>query len=163
MKLTKLLLAVALVTSVSFVGCKPKDADIQAAIEAKAKADTDLAPITVSVAHGVATLSGELKTEAAKAKIPALSDGVKGLESTTDNTTVASPVASSIPPTITADDPLTKSVTDATKDYPTVKAAVKDGIITVTGTIAADKWRKLKMNLDGLHPKKVDGSALTIK
>jgi len=166
MKLTKLLLFTAIMTSVTFVSCKPKDADIQAAIESKVKADADLSAVTVAVSDGVATLSGQLKDDAAKAKVSELSKEVKGLKSTTDNTTVmaaAAPAQAATTPTIIADDPLTKSVTDATKDYPSVKATVKDGIIAVTGTIAPDKWKKLKMSLDGLHPKKVDGSALTIK
>lgn len=162
MKFTKLLMAIA-ITSVGLVSCKPKDADIQAAIETKAKADPDLSAVTVQVKDGVATLGGELKNEAAKAKIPSLSTDVKGLSSTVDNTTVTPPAVPAQPVVITADDPLNKAVTDATKDYPTVKASVKEGVVTVTGSIAADKWRKLKMNLDGLHPKKVDGSALTIK
>ncbi len=163
MKFTKLLLTIAITATVGLAGCKPNDAAIQAAMETKAKADTDLSALSVVVKDGVATLGGELKTEAAKAKIPSLSTDVKGLKSTIDNTTVAVPVAAQAPIVITADDPLTKAVTDATKDYPTITATVKEGVIAVTGTIAADKWKKLKMNLDGLHPKKVDGSALTIK
>jgi len=164
MKLTKLLMAVAIVTTTSFVSCKPKDDDIKTAIEAKIKADADLAPVAVDVKDGVATLSGQVKDDAAKAKVPTLTADVKGVKSTTDNTSVMPPPPPPpAPVVITADDPLTKSVTDATKDYPTVKATVKEGVIAVTGTIAADKWKKLKMSLDGLHPKKVDGSALTIK
>ena len=166
MKLTKLLMAVAIVTTVSFVSCKPKDEDIKAAIEAKIKVDADLAPVAVDVKDGVATLSGQVKDDAAKAKVPMLTADVKGVKSTTDNTSLMPPPPPPPPPApvvITADDPLTKSVTDATKDYPTVKATVKEGVIAVTGTIAPDKWKKLKMSLDGLHPKKVDGSALTIK
>ena len=164
MKFTKLLMVAAIVTSVSLVSCKPKDADIKAAMEAKVKADPDLSTVMVDVKDGVATLSGELKDNSAKAKVPELSKDVKGLKSTTDNTTVMAPPPAPVAPVvITADDPLTRAVTDATKDYPTVRASVKDGVIAVTGQIAADKWRKLKMSLDGLHPKKVDGSALTIK
>ena len=163
MKFTKLLLAIAITATVGLVSCKPKDADIQAAIENKAKADADLSAVTVDVKDGVATLGGELKNEGAKAKIPSLSADVKGLKSTVDNTTVAPSAIPAAPVVVAADDPLSKAVTDATKDYPTVKASVKEGVVTVTGTIAAEKWRKLKMNLDGLHPKKVDGSTLTIK
>lgn len=163
MKLTKVLMAIAIVTTVSFVSCKPKDADIKTAIEAKIKANPDLSTVSVDVKDGVATLSGELKDEAAKAKVPELSKDVKGLKSTADNTTVAPAPVIVAPPVITADDALTKSVADATKDYPTVKASVKDGVISVTGQISADKWKKLKIALDGLKPKKVDASALKIK
>ena len=163
MKLTKLLLAVTIFGALSFTGCKPKDADIKTAIQEKLKSNPELAPVNVEVIDGVATLSGEVKEEAAKMKIADLTKDVKGLKSTTDNTTVAAAPVQFTPPVIVADDPLTKSVNDATKDYPGVKATVNDGVIAVTGEITAAKWKKLKMNLDGLHPKKVDGNALTIK
>jgi hypothetical protein len=39
MKLTKLLTAVAIVTTLGFLSCAPKDADIKASVEAKLKAD----------------------------------------------------------------------------------------------------------------------------
>ncbi|MEO5892058.1 MAG: BON domain-containing protein [Ferruginibacter sp.] len=163
MKMTRLLTVLAIVATVSFVSCKPKDADIKTAIETKLKAEPDLSPVTVNVTDGVATLTGELKNDAAKSKVADLTKDVKGVKSVNDNTTVAPPPVVEKPVEITPDDPLSKGVMDATKDYPSVKASVNAGVITVTGTIAADKWKKLKMSLDGLHPKKVDGSALTIK
>ena len=53
MKLTKLLMAVAIVTTVSFVSCKPKDADIQTAVEAKLKTMPNmLTGATVDVKDG---------------------------------------------------------------------------------------------------------------
>jgi hypothetical protein len=54
-------------------------------------------------------------------------------------------------------------VKDATKDFPEIAATVKEGVIAVTGEITAARWKALKMTLDGLKPKKVDGSALKIK
>ncbi|MEJ7586611.1 MAG: BON domain-containing protein [Ferruginibacter sp.] len=163
MKMIRLLALVAIMATFTLTGCKPKDADIKTAIETKLNSDPDLSAVMVNVSDGVATLSGELQTTAAKARIQDLTKDVKGVKSVTDNTTVALPPVATAPPVIAADDPLTKGVTDATKDHPTVKATVQDGVVTVTGTIAADKWKKLKMTLDGLNPKKVDGSALTIK
>ena len=68
MKFTKLLLVLAISTTVGLVSCKPKDADIQTAMETKAKADADLATITVQVTDGVATLGGELKDRLQKQK-----------------------------------------------------------------------------------------------
>ena len=53
-------------------------------------------------------------------KIDEITKEVKGLTATTDNTTVANTSAQFTPPVIITDDPLTKSVTDATKDYPGV-------------------------------------------
>lgn len=164
MKLTKLLMALAIVTTVSFVSCKPKDADIQAAVEAKINAMPDMVKgATVAVKDGVATLTGECKDEMCKAACDKAASEVKGVKSVVSNFTLAAPPVVFVPPVIIADDPLTKTVTDAVKDYPGITASVKDGVVAVTGTISADKWKKLKMSLDGLHPKKVDGTGLTIK
>ncbi len=164
MKLRKLLMAIAIVTTVSFVSCKPKDADIQAAVEAKINAMPDMVKgATVAVKDGVATLTGECKDEMCKAACDKAASEVKGVKSVVSNFTLAAPPVVFVPPVITADDPLTKSVADATKDYPGITASVKDGVISLTGPISADKWKKLKMALDGLHPKKVDGTGLTIK
>jgi hypothetical protein len=164
MKLTKLLMAVAIVTTLGFVSCSPKDADIQAAIETKIKAMPDMVTgATVEVKDGVATLSGECKDEMCKAACEKAASGVKGVKSVVSNFTIMAPPPAAAPVTITADDPLTKGVADATKDFPGVTAAVNDGVISVTGEISKDNWKKLKMTLDGLHPKKVDGTGLTIK
>lgn len=161
MKLTKVLLAVAVSASVGFIGCKPKDADLQKSIQEK-----EPAYVSVTVLDAVATLSGDAPDAAAKTSAGDIAQGVKGVKSVTNNLVVAPPPPPPpvvAPVVITLDDPLTKAVTDATKDFPTVQATVKEGVITVTGEISADKWKKLKMSLDGLKPKKVDGSALTIK
>lgn len=164
MKLTKLLMAIAIMTTVSFVSCSPKDADIQADIETKLKAMPDMVKgATVEVKDGVATLSGECKDEMCKAACEKTAKEVKGVKSVVSNFTIAAAPAAVAPVVVTADDPLTKAVADATKDYPGVTASVKDGVVSVTGEITKDKWKKLKMALDGLHPKKVDGTGLTIK
>lgn len=164
MKLTKLLMAIAIVSTASFVSCSPKDADVQAAVEAKINAMPDMVKgATVTVKDGVATLTGECKDEMCKAACDKAASEVKGVKSVVSNFTLAAPPVVFVPPVITADDPLTKSVADATKDYPGITATVKDGVISLTGPISADKWKKLKMALDGLHPKKVDGTGLTIK
>jgi hyperosmotically inducible periplasmic protein len=164
MKMTKLLMAIAIITTVSFVSCSPKDADIQAAIETKIKAMPDMVTgATVAVKDGVATLGGECKDEMCKAACEKAATETKGVKSIVSNFTIMAPPAVVAPVVITADDPLTKAVADATKDYPGVTATVKDGVVSVTGEISKDKWKKLKMALDGLHPKKVDGTGLTIK
>lgn len=160
-------MAVAIVSTVSFVSCSPKDADIQTAVEAKINAMPDMVKgATVAVKDGVATLTGECKDEMCKAECEKAAKEVKGVKSIVSNFNIAPPPPPPVvaaPPVITADDPLTKAVTDAVKDYPGITASVKDGVVAVTGTISADKWKKLKMSLDGLHPKKVDGTGLTIK
>ncbi|MBC7866061.1 MAG: BON domain-containing protein [Gloeobacteraceae cyanobacterium ES-bin-316] len=161
MKIFKVLPALVLVAGLAFTGCKPKDADIKASIEKSLKETPATAAVMVMVNEGVATLSGEVADAATKTALEAKVKGMKGVKSVQDNTTLPVPVVAT-PPTITADDPLTSAVRDATKDYPEVTATVADGVVKVTGAITAAKWKSLKMALDGLKPRKVDGSALTI-
>src|SRR5687767_882153 len=162
-KFSRLLLlfaTVALISSTS-PGCKSKvkDADVKTAVEAALRANPETAGLMVDVKDGVATVSGEAKDEAAKAKATELATAVKGVKSVENNVSVALPPP---PVEITADDPLTSAVKDATKDYPTVTATVKDGVISVSGELKSDSWKKLKMTLDGLKPKKVDASGLKV-
>lgn len=162
-KLSRLLLlfgTVALISS-TIPGCKSKvnDADVKTAVETALQANPETAGLMVDVKDGVATVSGEAKDEAAKAKATELATAVKGVKSVENNVSVAPPPP---PVEITADDPLTSAVKDATKDYPTVTATVKDGVISVSGELKSDSWKKLKMTLDGLKPKKVDASGLKV-
>lgn len=83
----------------------------------------------------------------------------------TDNTvdTAAMAPATVAPaPVVAPDDALTTGVTDATKDYPGVKASVNDGEITLTGSIQRSKLANLMMSLNSLKPKKINNQ-LTIK
>lgn len=162
-KLSRLLLlfgTVALISS-TIPGCKSKvnDADVKTAVETALQANPETAGLMVDVKDGVATVSGEAKDEAAKAKATELATAVNGVKSVENNVSVAPPPP---PVEITADDPLTSAVKDATKDYPTVTATVKDGVISVSGELKSDSWKKLKMTLDGLKPKKVDASGLKV-
>ena len=87
----------------------------------------------------------------------------KTAKTDTDTTVVRdTPAAAPAPVTIAADDELTKGVKDATKDFPGVTAAVKDGEVTLTGDITRDKLQTLMMSLNSLHPKKINNQ-LTIK
>ncbi len=80
-----------------------------------------------------------------------------------NNLTIAPPPPPPAPVQISGDDQLNKGITDALKDFPTVKATAKDSIITVTGEATAANWKKIKIALDGLKPKKVDAKELKIK
>ena len=158
-------MAIAIVTTVSFVSCKPKDTDVQTAIETKLKAKPDMGNVTVDVKDGIATINGVCKDDMCKADCGKIAADEKGVKSVVNNLTIASvapTTPTTAPVTIAADDPLAKSVTDATKDYPTVNASVNNGIITLTGEIKKASLPKLMMALNGLHPKKVDNK-LTVK
>ena len=160
--LTSFILVAFALTAIGFTSCKKKakDADIKAAIETALKADPMAANTMVSVEKGVATITGECKDEMCKTHCADLVKAIKGVTNVVNNCTVAPPPP---PVLIAADDPLTKSVTDAVKDIPGVVAVVKDGIITLTGEISKDKLQKLMMVLQSLKPKKVDASALVKK
>ena len=164
MKKWMLYLTTLLIMAVAHQSCKskPKDADLQkAATEAVAKV-TDMGPAPmITVKDGVATLTGEVKDEAAKAAFAAALGGIAGIKEVKNETTVAPPPAPA-PVTITADDPLTKAVNDVLKDYNTVKAEIKDGVVTLTGEIQRSNLQKLMVTLNALKPKKIENK-LTIK
>ncbi|MFD2864089.1 hypothetical protein [Mucilaginibacter antarcticus] len=67
----------------------------------------------------------------------------------------------SAPVEIAPDDELTKNTKDATKDFPGVTADVKDGEITLSGSITRERLQQLMMSLNTLHPKKINNN-LTI-
>ncbi|MBN8835080.1 MAG: transport-associated protein [Niastella sp. SCN 39-18] len=159
MKMTKVFLALLVAGTVSFVSCKPKDADVKASVDKVLVINPDYSNAVVTVTDGVATLTGEVKDDATKAALEASVKNVKGVKSVVNNTVVPAPVA---PPVIAADDPLTAAVKDATKDYPGVMATVKDGVISLTGTIEKSKLVKLMQALNGLNPKSIDNK-LTVK
>ncbi len=159
MKIFKLIPALVLVAGLSFVGCKPKDADIKTSVENNLKKNADAANVMVMVNEGVATLSGEVKDEATKAAVETTTKDTKGVKSVVNNTTVAMAFT---PPVITADDPLMSAVKDATKDHPTVTATVADGVVTLTGSIEKSKLQSLMQTLNSLKPKKIDNQ-LTVK
>ena len=165
-KISKLLLllgAVAIISS-TITSCKSKvkDEDVKTNIETALRANPETAGLMVDVKEGVATISGEAKDEAAKAKATELATAVKGVKSVENNVAIAAPPPPPAAVEITADDSLMTKVKDATKDFPTVTATVKDGVIAVSGELKSDSWKKLKMSLDGLKPKRVDASGLKI-
>lgn len=156
--------ATALV-AVSVSSCKsgPKDADIEKQVTEKAAAVSgDASGVSGSVKDGVVTLSGSFKDEASKDAFETTVKAIPGVKSVVNNSTVMPPppVATG-PATINGDDVLSKGVTDATKDFPTVKATVKDSVITLTGEIKKASLPKLMMTLHSLKPKKIDNQLTT--
>ncbi|MBX3253725.1 MAG: BON domain-containing protein [Chitinophagaceae bacterium] len=153
-------LAIAAFVSLSLFSCKSgvKDADIEAKIQANAA----LSHVAATVKDGVVTLSGEAKDEADKANAEAAVTAIEGVKQVVNNLTIAPPPPPP-PVIISGDDQLNKGIADALKDFPTVQATAKDSIITVTGETTAANWKKIKIALDGLRPKKVDPKGLKIK
>lgn len=156
-------IALLLLLSVSSCKNKPKDADIQAAIEKILKADPDMTNTMVTVKDGVATLTGECKDEACKTKCSDAVKTVAGVTSVVNNCTVAPAPAPVVPP---VSDALSQAITDALKDFPTVKSELKDGVLTLTGEITKDKMQKMMMGLNALKTmglKKIESAGLVKK
>ena len=161
MKVTKGLAVIMFALAVGFVSYKPKDADIKTAVEQAISAIPDAAGATIEVKDGIATITGEFKDETARIAAETAAKAVKGVKSVVNNGTVAAPVVVA-PVEVSADAALISAVADAVKDFGTVKADVKDGIITLTGEIQKTNLPKLMMSLNALKPKKVDNK-LTVK
>ncbi|ETZ22408.1 BON domain-containing protein [Pedobacter sp. V48] len=160
MKLTKVFAVVPILAISLMVSCGPNDADIQAKVTETLKT---VPGISAQVKEGVLTLSGNVSDAAAKTAAEAAVKEEKGIKSIVNNITITPSLSSVVAPiAMAADEALTKAVRDATKDYQGVTAVVKDGIISLKGTLSADKWKRLKMTLDGLGPKKVDASGISI-
>lgn len=145
---------------VGAISCKPKvsDADLKAKIET---VTADHPNVVVSVKDGAVTLSGTVASEEDRSRLEEVAKNAdpNNVKSVANELTVeAAPII-----TNTDDADLTAKVADATKDYPSVKAEVSSGIITVTGSIEQTRVQPLKMALDALNPKKVDMSGLTVK
>ncbi|RKR11979.1 osmotically-inducible protein OsmY [Flavobacterium sp. 90] len=159
MKVKSILLGLCL--AFSLVACGPKDADIQKEIAAKISA---LPGVDVTVKDGVATISGICKDEALKQNAESIVKGIKGVKSVVNNCEIAAPepVATEAPVEINPDAVLTTSVNDVVKTYSGVTAAIKDGVVTLTGTIKKEQLPNLIKSVQELKPKKVENK-LTIK
>lgn len=156
MKIFKSLAFIALIVIMGISGCKPKDTDIKSAVEKSMASVPELTGATVDVKEGVVTLGGELKDETAKTLAETTAKIVKGVKSVTNSITIKAPVV------IAVDEVLIKNVADAAKDYPTVVAQVKDGVVSLTGEIKKEALPKLMMALSALKPKQI-ANKLTVK
>jgi hyperosmotically inducible periplasmic protein len=151
MKLKKLLMAAAIVTTVSFVSCKPKDADIQTAVEAKLKTMPDMmtTAAVVSVTDGIATLSGECKDEMCKAACEKAAGEVKGVKSVVNNFTIPAPPPPPPPPaslTTALDAATQQKVKDGLKDIKGVTVEFSGEKAVLTGEVSkADRMKIMQM------------------
>lgn len=162
MKITKIFFALFFSASILFFSCKPKDSDVQAKITEKFAATSELTGASATVTDGVATLTGEVKDDAAKTQAETTAKDIKGVKSVVDNLTVTPPPPPPLSTVINPDSTLTQGVTDATKDFPTVTATVNNGVITLTGNIKRSDLPKLMQSLSSLKPGKINNQ-LTIK
>lgn len=160
MNLKQTAFAFALVAGITtgMTSCKSQE---KKDAETKAKIEAAVPGVTVEVKDGVATLSGEMTDDAAKATAEEAVKKVEGVKSVVNNTTV--PVAPApAPVTINPDEALITAANAAVKDYTGVTVAVKDGIVTLTGEIKKADLPKLMQAVNEIKPKKVENK-LTVK
>ena len=147
--------ALALSFALTLTACGPKDADIKTGVD---QAIAGAQGVTAAVANGVVTISGQFADEATKASTEAAVKAVKGVKSVVDNATITPPA----PVVISPDDSLKTNVAAALKDFPTLSADVKDGVVTLTGEIKRADLPKAMQALSALKPKKIENKA-TVK
>ena len=145
--------ALALTVSFASTSCKKKVSDAELQSQATTVV-TSNPNSTVEVKDGVAHLSGTFADQAAKDQMVASLKAIPGIKDVMDMSTVA-PAAPAV--VVNAVDPANmQKVTDALKDFPSVKAEVVNSELTITGTVSAMQARKIKESVDALQVGKVN-------
>ena len=151
MKLTKFAMAAALLTTIAFTSCKPKDSEIKANVEAALKADMKMANTMVDVNDGKVTLSGECTDDACKAKCESTAAGVKGVKPPViNNLTVAAPMVTEPAPASTTtvlDAATQQKVKDGLKDINGVTVDFTADKAVIKGTVTAANRMKIMQML----------------
>ncbi len=147
MKLTKLLMAVMVSATMLFVSCKPKDADIKAAVETALKADPMMSGTTVDVKDGVVTIGGICKDDACKAMCEKTVLAVKGVKSAVNNCTVAPPPPPPPASITTMLDAATQQIVkDGLKDIKGVAVEFAGDIAVLSGEVTkANRMKIMQM------------------
>ena len=146
-----------------FVSCKPKDADIKAAVEKALKADPMMSNTTVDVKDGVVTMGGECKDDACKAMCEKTVHDVKGVKSIVNNCTVAAPPPPPPASLSTAIDAAKQQIIkDGLKDMPGVTVEFVGDKAVLKGAVT-DKQRLTIMQLLASAKVLSESSGLTEK
>ena len=157
-KIGRIMVGLAIFSSTTFIACKPKDADIQKTV---ATAVAAYPGVNVTVTDGVATITGEVADEATRTAVETAAKAVKGVKSVANSLTVPPPPP---PVVINPDETLQQTVGAAISgmNLSKVQAAVKDGVVTLTGEIKKADLPTLMQKLNELKPKSIENK-LTIK
>jgi osmotically-inducible protein OsmY len=142
----------ALFLGVSLNSCKPSDRKLQAAVEAVLKAIPDAPPdLTSAVKDGVVTLAGTVETEEDRTAIETAVKAVKGLKGITNNIRIAPPIV------VHPDEEIFNTISEAlaAAGFDKVAAAVRDGIVTLTGESDKADLEKIMQIAGEAYPKQV--------
>lgn len=151
MKKSFAIATLALAVSLGSISCKKKvsDADLTTKTSTVVAANPSA---SVEVKDGEAHLSGVFNSEAERDDMIAKLKATEGIKSVHDMTTIAAPVA-----VVSAVDPaIQQKVTDAVKDFPSVKVSVVNDELTLTGDVSSLQARKIKESVDALKVGKVN-------
>jgi hyperosmotically inducible protein len=159
MKIKQVIASLFFIAAASLFSCKPKDADINSHVSTAVKNDD----VDVKVNDGVVTLSGEVKTPAAKAKAETEARSVEGVTSVVNEITITPPPPPTVPaPEVGDDDKLNREVQAVIVPFKDVHATVSDGVVTLTGKISRPGLVLLMPKIAGLFPRKIENK-LVIK
>lgn len=145
--MTAITLILALGTSIA--SCKKvNDADVQKAAQEVLMADPALESVVVTVKEQVATLTGIVEDDTARAAAESAVAAVENVKSVVNRIDVVPPA----PDYSELDASINAALADALKDYATVTATVQDGVITLTGEIKERDLPTLMEKLNALNP-----------
>ena len=153
MKKTFAMAALALAISFGSIACKKKVSDAELTTQATTVV-TSNPNATVEVKEGTAHLSGTFADEASRDAMIAQLKAIPGIKEVMDMSSIEAPVPIE---TVSAVDPaVQQKVTDAVKDFPSVKVEVVNGELTLTGDVSPAQARKIKESVDALQAGKVN-------
>jgi osmotically-inducible protein OsmY len=161
MKAFRFMTAITLVLALgmSVASCKKvNDADVQKAAQEVLMADPALAGVVVTVQEQVATLTGIVDDDVAKAAAESAVAAVENVKSVVNHIEVVPPA----PDYSELDAAINAALADAMKDHATVTAAVENGVITLTGEIRERDLPTLMQKLNALNPVQIVNN-LTVK
>ena len=134
------------------------DADVQNAAQELVASNPELEGVLVTVENKVATLTGTVADEATKTYAESTVAGVENVKSVINQIEVVPPA----PDYTFLDESINAALVDVIKEYKTVIASVKDGIITLKGDIKENELPALKEKLNALNPVQIVDST-TVK
>ncbi|QDP85724.1 BON domain-containing protein [Chryseobacterium sp. SNU WT5] len=153
MKKTIAMATLALAVSFGSIACKKKVSDAELQTQATTVV-TSNPNASVEVKDGQAHLSGTFADKASKDAMIASLKAIPGVKDVHDMSTIAEPVV--VETTAAVDPANVQKVTDALKDFPSVKAEVINGELTLTGNVSPAQARNIKMSVDALQVGKVN-------
>ncbi|NNV54434.1 BON domain-containing protein [Limnovirga soli] len=151
------LLSSYLVISCMFISCGISDSTIQQSVNAAIQSNQSLADISASVNDGSVLLKGNYADETARLDGNNIIAGIEGVKAVIDSATITViPIAPST--AALTDSTLQIAVDSVLKRFKGVHATVKNGNITLTGTIIQPQLKWLISGLNRLHPANIINS-----